>query len=172
MGKRLENKTYSLNQKQVTPIKTLPDRIPSHQELSREAKETAQVSEDALNQGLREEVSRSGIKLDAHHQVTLPTEAKSANAGATNIHESESQYSLLIGSYSNLEEAKKAEAAFKKHELNPSLHEVELKGKGKWFRIVLGEYVSRADAEKAGESYKAKHLIHDFKVNKLIRSEE
>ncbi len=53
-----------------------------------------------------------------------------------------------------------------KAHLNPYLHETELKGKGKWFRLYLGGYTTRPAAQHAGEQYRSHHLIPSFIVTK------
>jgi cell division septation protein DedD len=78
----------------------------------------------------------------------------------------DAQYTLQIGSFPNLAEAKKQLSALQKAELKAFLHEAAIKGKGKWYRLYLGGYSSREAAEEAGEKYKTENKIHSFIVTK------
>jgi pseudouridine-5'-phosphate glycosidase len=67
----------------ISGVATVADQVPNRQELTEQAKGANQAIDEALNQSLHDEVTRTGIKLDTPHQVELPRETKSTQAGAT-----------------------------------------------------------------------------------------
>lgn len=80
----------------------------------------------------------------------------------------EGRFTLQIGSYPSIREAKDQVDSMEALGLQPVLRVAEIKGKGKWFRVYLGGFSSRDDAEKAGEGYRSQHVIDSFIVAKMI----
>jgi cell division protein FtsN len=42
-----------------------------------------------------------------------------------------------------------------------------IQGKGRWYRVLLGGYGSRDDAEQAGDRYRSQHVIDTFVISKV-----
>jgi cell division protein FtsN len=97
-------------------------------------------------------------ELNPHHKV-----AKKAHPAASAHH-----YTLQIGSYSNMNEAQARVKDLEISGLTPRIHATDLKGKGRWYRIYLGGFATKAAAEKAGKKYRAQGMIDSFIVAKSV----
>lgn len=173
LGKRVGTKSHSLPNENVEKAQTLADQNPTRHQLLEQGKGEQVALEETLNQELHDEVTRSGIKLNIPRQVNLPEETKvslnhSTTSEETQSHHPSHPYTLQIGSYPTLAEAKKHLQSIAHSELQPFWREAELKGKGKWYRLYLGKFQSRNDAEQAGQKYRSQHMIDSFIVSKLF----
>ncbi|MGZ3689765.1 MAG: SPOR domain-containing protein, partial [Bdellovibrionota bacterium] len=140
-------------------------------EIAEQSKGVDTVIDESLNQELHDEVAKNGLKLGNSRQVDLPKEPKSDNGGATTLKSHEpatvaGNFTLQVGSHPALEEAKNQMTKLEEHGLKPFLKEVELGGKGKWYRVYLGDFASKDTAEKAGEKYRSEQVIRSFIVAK------
>lgn len=79
-------------------------------------------------------------------------------------------FGVQVGSHQGLFEANQQIAALEAKGLKPFLHSVQLGGRGKWYRVFVGSFPSKDRAEKAGQSYKAKHMIDSFVISKITAS--
>lgn len=77
------------------------------------------------------------------------------------------KFSLQIGSYPSMAEAKSQMRVLEDAGLKASVHEAEVKGK-KWFRIYVGEFPSREAADQAGREYVSQHTIEGYVVSKAV----
>ena len=172
--------------KPVDPLLPAESQAPSRVEISGEVKNVPGAVDETLDQSLRDEIAKTGMKVDKARQVELPrdthkevsrpevghsestpepkTEAKpivqresSTNAGA-------SRYTLQVGSFPSLREAEPELLKLNENGLRAEVREVELTGKGKWFRLFVGQFESVKDAEKAGKSFKKERRIAEFVV--------
>lgn len=171
--------------KEITPLKptialeqapplvsTLSDQTPNPQELTAPG-ENAQASLDQrLSSELKKEALESPVRLDHPRQLKLPSQTKSTHGGATTLKFAQKSltspdrlsYSLQVGSYPSLKEAKHQFSALNQSELKPDLREVEIEGKGKWYRIYLGHFSDRKAAELAGQTYRSQNKISSYIV--------
>lgn len=150
---------------ETAAVDTSDDALPSRQELAEQAKKVGAEVEDALDKTVSEEVSRTGIRLDQARPVALPENTKSQKGGATTLAPpKDSFYSLQIGSYSTKEEADQRAATLKNFDLSPFTREVEVPGKGKWYRVYLGRFKSRGEAKQSGDKLVRNHVVESFVV--------
>lgn len=77
------------------------------------------------------------------------------------------KYTLQVGSYPTEAEAKERVDSLREHGLNPFLRQAEVKGLGLRYRLFVGGFASREEAEKSGKEYQAQHVIHSFLVSNL-----
>ncbi len=185
LGKRVGKRAIKSTSEDTPMIHPLADQTPNRQEFTERAKEPQRDFEKEISQELHNEVIRTGLKIDIPRQVDLPEKPKSLNGGATSLESTHSErypqsvskprpqrqdnYTLQIGSHASLEEAKNQVTSISSQtELKPFLHEVELKGKGKWYRVYVGQFPSRTLAEKAGEKFRSQHQIASFVVAKVL----
>ncbi len=158
---------------EATAVNTLADQVPNRQELTEQGVHAGAVAEEALSQSLREEVGRSGIRLDTPRQVDLPSTTRTEKTQNESSHDPSSenllkqkapsgQYTLQVGSHPSFEEAQAQFARLKEAELRPFVREAELEGKGKWYRVYVGGFASRELAEKAGVNYRESGKIDSF----------
>lgn len=162
-------------------VRTVADEIPNRQELTEQGRAVPQASEESLDEALREEVGRSGAKIDVPKQVDLPLDPKSAPAGATKDKKGKAitpktpaesvtsaatptAYTLQVGSFPSEAEATSATKTLGENSIETELRPVELTGKGKWFRVYAGTFPTKAEAEKAGQEYRTNKWISSFIV--------
>jgi len=172
------------------------DKVPSKIEFSEQARGAKEVGDLSLAEALEHEVSRTGIRLDSPRQVDLPTETKSPNAGATTPkarlakepkgspahakapipHETPAptvpsadgiKFALQIGSFPVMKEARERIAALRAEGLTASMKSVELDGRGTWYRVYVGDFSSKNQAEEEGKRLKAKKLIEGYVISNL-----
>ena len=159
------------------PVKTVPDEIPNRQELTEQGKAVPQASEEALDEALSEEVGKSGAHIDVPKQIELPTDSRHGVAGATLISQAVQKpteapkavaavgrYTLQVGSFPTQADAAKIIDQLKSAGLSGQQKPVEITGKGKWHRVYVGGYATKAEAEKAGQDYKTKKAVSSFIV--------
>lgn len=77
-------------------------------------------------------------------------------------------FTLQVGSFPSLEEARPSVEALEKVGLRPFVREAEVKGKGRWFRVYVGGYANREDAQKAGQRYTTEQMVESFLVAKMV----
>jgi cell division protein FtsN len=177
----------------AAPVTTVNDQVPEPRELHENAKGVEQTADESLSQSLKGEVEQVGVKTEKTVQVDLPKQPKSKNAGATSLQESASdpeardaedteppkvaagqepahaggRYALQVGSYPVLADAKARIDEISKSGLKPFLRQAEIRGRGRWYRVLVGEYQTVAEADKAGQKYRLEHLIDSFIVAKV-----
>ena len=180
LGKALPEKSTGALAGAPPLAATVPDQLPNRQELTEQAKSAPQVADETLNQSLHDEVTTIGMKLETPRQVDLPRKTRSANGGATagstadilNIAAAQrvapdGKFTLQIGSYPNLVEAKDQVDSMEALGLKPWLREAQVKGKGRWFRVFLGGFTAKDEAEQAGQRYRTRHMIESYIVSKI-----
>jgi len=77
------------------------------------------------------------------------------------------RFSLQIGSYPALADAKARIDEVSKTGLKPFLKEAEVQGRGRWYRVYVGEFSTKSAADKAGQKFRLEHLIDSFIVAKV-----
>jgi cell division septation protein DedD len=158
---------------------TAPDELPNRQDLTEQGKGAPHAADESLNQAIHDEVTRTGVRLEVKRQVDLPTDVRSPTEGATTLHSvlvtqipaferpaPSGKFTLQVGSYPSVADAKDQTDGLEALGLKPYLREASLKGKGVWYRIFVGGYASKEAAEKAGEQYRGQHVLESFIVAK------
>jgi cell division protein FtsN len=193
LGKRITAASpHALVPPETPLIPTEGDSLPNRQELTEQGKGAAQASDEALSQALHDEVTRTGVKLDVPRQVVLPggTRAEGKRSGDGEASGSEKltampqprapkaageptaetrvapagKFTLQVGSHPLLEEARDQVDALEVLGVTPYIRSADVKGKGRWYRVYLGGYPSRDEAETAGTRYQAKKIIEAYIV--------
>ena len=165
-------------------VATVGDVTPTRQELAEQGKAVPEAIDDSLNRALHEEVVLTGVKLDQPRQVELPSKTKSKMAGATTLTEkpaatapgarpehpaaahSAGGFIIQVGSFPELELAKRRLQAMEEKGLKPELKTVELPGKGTWYRLFIAGFDSREAADQAGKKYRSDRRIDSYIVSK------
>lgn len=181
LGKRVGSHTLAAAPADADSVPTVPDKIPNRQELTEQSKGAQQAADESLNQALHDEVARTGIQVDTPHQVKLPEKPVSENAGATTgaapqpeadaiaLHRPVpvGKFTLQIGSYPTMEEARDQADSLEALGLKPVMRPADVKGK-RWYRLFAGNFNSKELAEKAGAQYVSQHMIDAFIVSKMV----
>ncbi len=186
LGKKVGPLPTQATPSEAQMVLTKPDPVPNRQELSEQAKGAQQAADESLNQALHDEVARTGIRLDSPRQLALPEKPVTKNAGATtpatatsgpnvsglhaisaaNRRAPHGKFTLQVGSYPKLEEAKDQTDALDALGLEPYLRETLIKGKGSWYRVFLGGFDTQEAAKEAGERFQSQHVIDSFVISK------
>lgn len=161
--------------------------LPSRTEISEQVKNVPGAVDDALDQSLRDEIVRNGLQLSTPKPLNYPdktvTEKKQAHAAAPveapksapAVPEKKTEtttkpaargvhYALQVGSYPKESDAKDQLPTFSNLGLPVQIKQVEIEGKGTWYRILVGEFPSIKEADSAGKAYQADHKISDYRV--------
>ena len=153
-------KTPNLAVSDASTVETVSDKTPNRQEFAEQVKGVQVAIEDALNQALHDEVTRTGIKLDTTRQIDLPNKTRGANAGKTTLSGEgkaasgtsgvaigDGKFTLLVGEFASKQEAKDISDAMETLGFKPILRERDAKAgskfKGKFYRVYLGGCVKR-----------------------------
>jgi cell division protein FtsN len=101
-------------------------------------------------------------------EIENPQQKEALAELKTLTEKSSGRYTLQIGSYSNQKEAQDRVKDLEISGLHPRIHGTDIKSKGRWYRIYLGGFPTKAAAEKAGEKYRAQGMIDSFIVAKSV----
>lgn len=178
LGKRVHSPAEFFSKTTAhAPVETAEDQLPTSVEISDQVTGIQRAARDILDETIKNEVSRTGVKLEPHRQVSLPEKTASANKGATTlitalenavkaIHRKtpEKKYTLQVGSYPRLSDAQDRIEALEALQLEPYLRVVDLGKKGRWYRIFLGGFDSKKEAEDFGQRYKSRNTIESYIV--------
>lgn len=173
----------SADHAQAPHLESTPAQNPSRNEVSKMVEDASQSADDALDESLKEEIVHSGMKLNEPRAVDLPTETKSEKSAvekpAAETHAATSKkesthsaktsstpYALQLGSFPSADEAQKASSEYEEKGISVVIQETEIKNKGKWFRLIYGNFPSPRDAQSEGSILKSKNLIGSYVVIK------
>ena len=182
LGKKVGGKAAHSEAGETHTAHTADDHTPGRVEMTENARGTEQTVDSALTETLHGEVGRTGIKLNTPRQVDLPKKTVSKTGGATTLpsgmHGAESElpalsrnapkgeYTLQIGSYPKLVDAKDHIAALEALGVQPFVRAAAVKGE-RWYRIYYGGYPTVKEAERVGDRFKKQHVIETFIVAKM-----
>ncbi len=174
-GKRISAKRLTSSTQEISPIESLIEPTPPLQDLINQAENAQQNVEDILDQNLHDEVIRTQTHLKIPYQTQLPEHTLSTAKGATTLEsletqlEAPTQFTLQVGSYPSFSEAKKQLSFIQLSNLKAFLKEATIEGKGKWYRIYVGAFQSRSEAQQIAEKYKQEHKISSYIITQLIK---
>lgn len=161
LGKKIQPPAPVMHSSTETPLaESAPDAIPNRQEVDSQSKEVEEAADESIQQALRDEVSRTGIKLNQPKPIQLPTQTQSEKKGKA----AEGKFTLQVASYPTQEEAKARVADLSKKGLKAFLQVGAVSGKGKVFRVLTGGFGSKAEAEEYGKTLVIHDTIESFVV--------
>lgn len=167
-------------------VKQLGDHAPTRLELQEQVSAAEGAAEVLADEALRDEVAKAGIQLERARQVELPRVSIAEKKGepresgdepskvsvllaqALKRKAPEGEFTLQISAFSVID-SKKVEKSLKKWAdagLSPWIREVQIPGKGRWYRVYEGGFANRADAEKLGVQLKSQGSVASFVVTK------
>ena len=101
-------------------------------------------------------------KVDPHRAIEEMNKA----AEKISAEDAHAKFTLQIGSYPSAAEAKSKMDALQAQGLRPYVRSAQVKGLGTRFRLFVGDFSSREDAEKAGKKYQSQRMIESFLVSR------
>jgi cell division protein FtsN len=116
------------------------------------AKESAMSDEEKLKRLMDESKTKLSDELE---KFSKDDKVEAANMSAAapvagskeNKSEMAGKYTIQLGSYNTVEEAKQFAEGFTVRGYNPIINEVKIDGKGQWYRVSLGLFNSVEDAK-------------------------
>ncbi len=185
LGKKIGPDQVAVNHQSdhTLPAETVDDAVPSRLEMSEQTKDVDDAMDESLNQVLHDEVARSGVKIGKIKQIKLPSKAASKNQGATTGPRAENsavtqvkkaivinrpvphgKYTIQIGSFPSAKEAISRLEHLESSGKRAFIRQAKLKGRGDWFRVYLGGFPSKKDADKIAKKYINDNLINSYIV--------
>jgi cell division protein FtsN len=123
--------------------------------------QAARSAEDQADAELAKEISREKVRIDKPVPMNLPSQKKGDISD-------DMRYMLQFGSHRTIAEAAEQVAALKRNKLEAFYLEAKVPGKGTWYRVGVGAYVSKEAAERAGAKMKAANKgLPSFLVQKI-----
>lgn len=110
------------------------------------------------------EMNKAAEKISATEsaqEASDPADAAATDA-ADNGH---TKYTLQIGSFPSAEEARSKMDELRAQGLRPFVRSADVRGMGKRFRLFVGDFSSREDADKAGKKYQSQRVIESYLVS-------
>jgi cell division septation protein DedD len=98
--------------------------------------------------------------------VSAPMSARDAAIEEENT-AAKGKFTLQIGSFPSAEEAKTKMDALRIEGARPFVRSADVKGIGKRFRLFIGDFSSREEADKAGRRYQSQRMIDSYLVSRL-----
>lgn len=191
LGKKVAPSAQQAEEPDHAPAATEADKSPTSQQLAEQGRGANDgATDEIMNQALQDEVQKAGLKLNTPRPTELPEDSKSKNAGGT-THvagqklpaaqssgggsghgqtKTESaapqtpKFTLQVGSYPSVGEAKALQDSLESRGLRPYLKSAAVSGKGTWYRIFLGQFVTQEEAEQFGERYRNEKIIDSYIV--------
>lgn len=187
-GKRIGLHTM-LKGKDATAVATEDDQIPDKHDLIEEEKKVDSVAEELLEQRLHQEVAKTGIKMETGRQVSLPEKAKTeetleqpstakkdshspADKNGKGLDQAlskttpEGKYTIQVGSHPALNDANEQVRLLQSLGMEPFVRKARIKNQD-WFRVYLGGFDSKPQAQEFGNRYRNQHIIRNFIVSNM-----
>ncbi len=96
---------------------------------------------------------------------TAPNLAPAAQTSPEQHQSSAGRFTVQLASFRDLASAKKFAARFKDLKPLPTVRQVELPGKGRWYRVQVGQLASHDEATALAERFAKKYQIQPFVVS-------
>lgn len=166
-------KNYSLemagitkeDQKKVVELLSNKEEELSHIKANPESStvESSEI-EDKLQEKISEEFGGGAAQTSGHgnmsveHKSEAPAEKKDALSG---------KYTIQLGSHRTLKEAEGFAEGFRARGYNPIINQIEIKGKGTWFRVSLEAFNTPEEAKAYVAKEKSLFMGQDYTIIKM-----
>lgn len=110
-------------------------------------KELMNESKDKLNQEIKESASETNNSQPNIVSEEVPTQKTEPSNQETSKTSYDGKYTIQLGSYSTMDEAKQFAEGFSVRGYNPIVNEVVIEGKGIWYRVSLGVFETVQEAK-------------------------
>lgn len=147
IGVRL-GKKISLDASGVKPedVKTVELKSSVEEDAEKKIAEDSDIpDEEKLKKLMDESKARLSDELDKFSQDDVQSKP---DASAEVPNAMAGKFTIQLGSYNNLEEAKQFAEGFTVRGYNPIINEVKISGKGVWYRVSLGLFNTVEEAKK------------------------
>ena len=168
-------KNYSMEMAGITPEdqKKVVELLSSkEEELSRiKANPEANTVESSdieskLQEKISEEFGGGATAAAAHGSNMTHAEAPAAKASSTSDSLS-GKFTIQLGSHRTLKEAESFAEGFRARGYNPIINQIEIKGKGTWYRVSLEAFNSAEEAKAYVGREKTLFMGQDYTIIKM-----
>jgi cell division protein FtsN len=179
MGVKI-GKNYSLEMAGVTPEdqKKVVELLSKKEEALEDIKKNSEahtVESSDIEHKLQEKISAefgSDPKAthttvgETSHPVNMSTE-KSPHEGTKSLDGLSGKFTIQLGSHRTLKEAEDFAEGFKARGYDTIINQIEIKGKGTWYRVSLGAFTSMEEAKTYITKEKTLFIGQDYTVVKM-----
>jgi cell division protein FtsN len=165
LGRKIAFNESGIKDEDVKTVQLKSDEEESAEEtLSEDSKLT---DEDKLKNLMDESKSRLTDELEKFSSENKPSEDKTTSvvSDETPSQPAYGKFTIQLGSYDQLEEAKQFAEGFTVRGYSPILNEVKIEGKGTWYRVCLGTFDS---ADEASEYIKKEKSLFSGEQSMII----
>lgn len=181
MGVKI-GKNYSLEMAGITPAdqKKVVELLSKKEEQLEDIKKNAeahQVESSDIESKLQEKISAEfGGDAPAHGTATAPaagthapmsTEPVKAGHGAQSKDGLSGKFTIQLGSHRTLKEAEDFAEGFKARGYDPIINQIDIKGKGTWYRVSLGAFGTNEEARAYIAKEKTLFIGQDYTIVKM-----
>jgi DedD protein len=137
-------------------------KTPRQVDLPSEVKSSAAAAPQLVSpKKALQEMNKAAEKVSAAEPAEEASAAESSESGDN----APTKYTLQIGSFPSAEEAKSKMDELRAQGLRPFVRSADVRGMGKRFRLFVGDFSSREDADKAGKKYQSQRVIESYLVS-------
>ncbi len=168
-------KNYSMEMYGITKEdqKKVVDLLSSKEEALEAIKANPEMStiesseiENKLQEKISEEFGAGEAPTNMTTAHSTPKESKE-NAKESVKDELSGKFTIQIGSHRTLKEAEAFAEGFRARGYNPIINQIEIKGKGTWYRVSLEAFDSAEDAKAYVTKEKSLFLGQDYAIIKM-----
>lgn len=124
-------------------------------------KASSNVAEETADAELAKEVHEHRIGLEKPIPMSLPKHKK------TEKHASSTRYTLQVGAHRSAIEANQQISKLKKEGFDAFYFEAEIPGKGTWYRVGVGVFETKENAEKTATKWKTAKALPEYIIQKV-----
>ena len=160
-GKKITPPTLSQTNEEGEKLEESPESLPPREALEDGSQHAKAVSADTIKDATKEEVAKTGVKIDLPKAVALPADKSEPKPEAKPI----GSFFVQLGSYASKKEAQNKVRVFSKKGVETEIRTAEVKHQIR-YRVVIAGFHSKASAEQHAKELKHKHKIDSFVVIK------
>lgn len=125
---------------------------PQHQQV--------QIAENHADTEFNEESTKHNVAVEKPMPMSLPKEKKREASTGT-------RYTLQVGAHRTVAEAVKQVGELKHQELDAFYLEAKVPGRGTWYRVGIGLFSTKDEAERTALQWKSTKVMPSFIVQKI-----
>jgi cell division protein FtsN len=132
------------------------------------------VESSDIEHKLQEKISAEfGTEAKGAHEATQPAHAanmsteKPAHEAGSNKDALSGKFTIQLGSHRTLKEAEDFAEGFKARGYDPIINQIDIKGKGTWYRVSLGAFLNSDEAKSYINKEKTLFIGQDYTIVKM-----
>jgi cell division protein FtsN len=180
IGKKYSYEAAGITHEDQKKVVDLLSKNEEDLESLKKNQEAHKVESADIENKLQEKISDEfGVHVpatgDTHHSANMSTEVKPHEAPAghetKNVKNSSDELSgkmtIQLGSHRTLKEAEDFSEGFKARGYDPIINQIEIKGKGTWYRVSLGAFPNIEEAKTYIAKEKTLFIGQDYTIVKM-----